>query len=172
MSGPLSTDTRVRVPSMSILASGGFTFATGGSNQPSRWDSDQTATWFSVRIRKDHSPARNHVSTVIWLEESGFVRSGSPIVSGALSFTFLRASTGKTGLKEPEMLPGNFALQVGGGIDIRRSQSIHGLRVSADYRRVFAGERGRHQFQFVASYFLGWRGQERSAPRITHSLLR
>lgn len=73
-----------------------------------------------------------------------------------------------TGLREPDLLPGNFALQAGGGIDIRRPQSIHGLRVSGDYRRVFAGERGRHQFQFIVSYFLGWRGQERTAPHVTH----
>lgn len=66
-----------------------------------------------------------------------------------------------TGLKNPDLLPGNFALQSGGGIDIRWPESIHGLRLAGDYRRVFAGEQGRHQLQFVASYFVGWRGRER-----------
>ena len=66
-----------------------------------------------------------------------------------------------TGLKNPESLPGNFALQTGGGIDIRRPKSIHGLRLAGDYRRVFAGEQGRQQLQFIVSYFVGWRGLER-----------
>ena len=49
-----------------------------------------------------------------------------------------------TGLKDPETLPANFALQIGGGLDMRRPESIHGLRVSGDYRHVFAaaGEGG------------------------------
>lgn len=64
-----------------------------------------------------------------------------------------------TGLKEPETLPGEFALQTGGGVDLRRPTSIHGLRLSGDYRRVFAGERGRHQLQLVVAYFVGWRGK-------------
>ena len=55
----------------------------------------------------------------------------------------------------------NLALQAGGGVDLRRPQSIHGLRLSADYRRVFAEEEGRHQVQFVISYFVGWRGASR-----------
>ena len=32
------------------------------------------------------------------------------------------------------------------------------MRPSSDYRRVFAGKRGRHQMQFVVAYFVGWRG--------------
>ena len=66
-----------------------------------------------------------------------------------------------TGLRTPDTLPGNFALQTGGGLDIRRPESIHGLRLAGDYRRVFAREQGRHQLQFVVSYFVGWRGRER-----------
>jgi len=63
-----------------------------------------------------------------------------------------------TGLRESEFLSSNIALQAGGGIDLRRPTSIHGLRLSTDYRRVFAGEQGRHQVQFFVSYFVGWRG--------------
>jgi hypothetical protein len=67
-----------------------------------------------------------------------------------------------SGLKEPDdFLPGTFALQAGGGIDLRRPTSIHGLRLSADYRRVLAGAAGdgRHQLQVLVSYFIGWRGE-------------
>ena len=69
-----------------------------------------------------------------------------------------------SGVKEPDLLPGTFALQTGGGIDIRKATSIHGLRVAGDYRRVFDDGRARHQLQFVVSYFLGWRGQQPKAP--------
>jgi hypothetical protein len=64
-----------------------------------------------------------------------------------------------TGLKEPEFQASDPAVQMGGGIDIRRPGSIHGLRVSGDYRHVFAGEQSRQQLQFVVSYFVGWRGE-------------
>ena len=63
-----------------------------------------------------------------------------------------------TGLKDPETLPGTFALQLGGGVDIRRPSSIHGFRLCGDYRRVFNEGHGRHQLQFTVSYFVGWRG--------------
>ena len=65
-----------------------------------------------------------------------------------------------SGLKNPEFLPGNFALQAGGGIDLRRSDSIHGLRLSGDYRRVFSGEHGKDQLRFVVAYFVGGRGRQ------------
>ena len=64
-----------------------------------------------------------------------------------------------TGLKEPDFQSGNSGVQAGGGIDIRRPNSIHGLRISGDYRHVFAGEQSRHQLQFIVSYFVGWRGE-------------
>jgi hypothetical protein len=60
-----------------------------------------------------------------------------------------------TGLKEPKFVSANIANQTGGGIDLRPPTSIHGVRFSADYRRVFAGERGRHQLQVLVSYFVG-----------------
>ena len=63
-----------------------------------------------------------------------------------------------TGLKEPATLPAEGAIRIGGGVELRWPRSIHGLRPSSDYRRVFAGKRGRHQMQFVVAYFVGWRG--------------
>lgn len=66
-----------------------------------------------------------------------------------------------TGLKDPETLPATFALQTGGGVDLRRPTSIHGVRFSGDYRRVFANGDGRHQVQLLVSYFVGWRGKPR-----------
>jgi hypothetical protein len=67
------------------------------------------------------------------------------------------------GQRDREFLNSNVAIQAGGGVDLRRPTSIHGLRLSGDYRRVFAEEQGRHQLQFVLSYFLGWRGPEPGA---------
>jgi hypothetical protein len=71
------------------------------------------------------------------------------------------SGTGQRG--DHEFLDSNLAIQAGGGVDLRRPTSNHGLRLSADYRRVFAEEQGRHQLQFVVSYFLGWRGPEPEA---------
>jgi hypothetical protein len=68
------------------------------------------------------------------------------------------SGTGQRG--DRVFLDSNLAIQAGGGVDLRRPTSNHGLRLSADYRRVFAEEQGRHQLQFVVSYFLGWRGPE------------
>jgi hypothetical protein len=65
-----------------------------------------------------------------------------------------------SGLEEPEFVSSNLAIQAGGGIDLRKPTSIHGARFSADYRRVFAGERGRHQLQLLVAYFVGWRGAQ------------
>jgi hypothetical protein len=67
-----------------------------------------------------------------------------------------------TGLKEPATSPSDFAIQSGGGVDLRRPTSIHGLRLSGDYRHVFADERSRHQVQVLVSYFVGWRGRPRN----------
>jgi hypothetical protein len=71
------------------------------------------------------------------------------------------SGTGQRG--DREFLDSNLAIQAGGGVDLRRPASIHGLRLSGDYRRVFAEEQGRHQLQFVVSYFVGWRGPEPEA---------
>ena len=49
----------------------------------------------------------------------------------------------------------HFALQGGGGLDLRRAGSIHGVRLSVDYRRVFSTNANRNQLRFVTSYLLG-----------------
>ena len=51
--------------------------------------------------------------------------------------------------------PGHVALQAGGGIDLRRTGSVHGLRLAVDYRHVYAGDASRNQLRFVAAYTLG-----------------
>jgi len=47
------------------------------------------------------------------------------------------------------------AMQVGGGVEVRWPNSIQGVRLSVDYRHVFAGERSRNQLRFLASYVIG-----------------
>jgi hypothetical protein len=59
-----------------------------------------------------------------------------------------------SGVEGRSALDPQFALQAGGGIDVRRAGSIHGLRLSVDYRHVFATPR-RHQLRFMTSYVLG-----------------
>ena len=49
----------------------------------------------------------------------------------------------------------HFTLQGGGGIDLRRTGSIHGVRLSVDYRRVFSTNTHGNQLRFVTSYLLG-----------------
>jgi hypothetical protein len=50
---------------------------------------------------------------------------------------------------------GHAAVQAGGGIDLRRTGSVHGLRLAVDYRHVFAGDASRNQLRFMAAYTLG-----------------
>ena len=59
-----------------------------------------------------------------------------------------------SGVETPESLDAQFTLQAGGGIDLRRAGSIHGLRLSADYRHVFATPH-RNQLRLMTSYVLG-----------------
>lgn len=56
---------------------------------------------------------------------------------------------------DPEYLSDHFAIQAGGGVEIRWAESIQGLRVSLDYRRVSASDRNRNQIQFACSYVIG-----------------
>jgi len=60
-----------------------------------------------------------------------------------------------SGAEDREFQSQSLALQGGGGVDLRRAGSVHGLRVSVDYRRVFASPAHRNQFRFVTSYVLG-----------------
>jgi hypothetical protein len=60
-----------------------------------------------------------------------------------------------SGIEGRAFLSQHFTLQGGGGIDLRRTGSAHGLRLSVDYRRVFATNANRNQLRFVTSYVLG-----------------
>lgn len=60
-----------------------------------------------------------------------------------------------SGIEDRDFLSQHFTLQGGGGIDLRRTGSAHGLRLSVDYRRVFATNANRNQLRFVTSYVLG-----------------
>lgn len=46
-------------------------------------------------------------------------------------------------------------MQAGGGLEIRWPRSIQGVRVSVDYRHVFAGSRDRNQVRFLCAYVIG-----------------
>jgi hypothetical protein len=56
------------------------------------------------------------------------------------------------------------AMQVGGGLEIRWPNSIQGVRLSVDYRHVFAAERSRNQLRVLASYVIGPRRFVRRPP--------
>jgi hypothetical protein len=60
-----------------------------------------------------------------------------------------------SGEKDRDFVSEHVALQAGGGIDLRRTGSAHGLRLAFDYRHVFAADASRNQFRFVTAYTLG-----------------
>jgi hypothetical protein len=74
-----------------------------------------------------------------------------------LPFINLLAGSYWKGSPEPDRdyASAHFALQAGGGVDVRRTGSAHGLRLAVDYRRVFAADAPRNQFRFVVAYTLG-----------------
>ena len=73
-----------------------------------------------------------------------------------------------SGTEDEEFVSKHFAMQVGGGAEVRWGGSIHGLRMSIDYRRVFAGDRSRNQVRILCAYVIGPRrftrrtGEDRS----------
>jgi hypothetical protein len=73
-----------------------------------------------------------------------------PFVNGLLGSYW----TG-SGAEDHEYQSQHLTVQAGGGIDLRRARSVHGLRLSVDYRRVFASSANRNQLRFVTSYVLG-----------------
>jgi hypothetical protein len=60
-----------------------------------------------------------------------------------------------SGVEDPMFIDESFALQGGGGVDLRRKGSVHGLRLSVDYRHVFATGASRNQVRFLTAYVLG-----------------
>jgi hypothetical protein len=69
----------------------------------------------------------------------------------ALLGTYYKGS----GIDEDDVLSSHFAMQFGGGVEMRFPGSIQGVRVSLDYRHAFAGERDRKQFRLVGAYVIG-----------------
>ena len=60
-----------------------------------------------------------------------------------------------SGTRDHEFTSSHFATQVGGGVEFRWPDSIQGVRVSVDYRHVFAGDRDRSQFRLLGAYVIG-----------------
>ena len=60
-----------------------------------------------------------------------------------------------SGTEDRDFEPQHFAVEAGGGVDLRRAGSVHGLRLSVDYRRVFVESADRNQFRFLTSYVIG-----------------
>jgi hypothetical protein len=56
---------------------------------------------------------------------------------------------------ELEYSSSHFAMQAGGGVEFRWPGSIQGVRVSVDYRHVFAGDRDRNQLRLLGAYIVG-----------------
>jgi hypothetical protein len=68
-----------------------------------------------------------------------------------------------SGLDEPEYASSHFALQAGGGIELRWANSIQGARVSLDVRHAFAGDRDVTQVRLGLWYVIGPRRFTRPA---------
>lgn len=60
-----------------------------------------------------------------------------------------------SGQEDQEFVSSHFAVQTGAGAEMRWSNSIQGLRVSLDYRRVFASPGGRNQIRLLCAYVIG-----------------
>jgi hypothetical protein len=60
-----------------------------------------------------------------------------------------------SGEEDEEFVSSHFALQAGAGAEMRWSNSIQGIRVSLDYRRVFASHGGRNQIRLICAYVIG-----------------
>jgi hypothetical protein len=70
-----------------------------------------------------------------------------------------------SGVEDREFRSEHFTFQGGGGVDLRRRESAHGLRLSLDYRRVVATNANRNQLRFLTAYVLGPSGARASTPR-------
>jgi hypothetical protein len=87
-----------------------------------------------------------------WASESWQIgRRGSKPVVHLLLGAYWKGS----GVSDRDFESGRFALQVGGGVDLRRTGSVHAVRLSVDYRQVFETDAGRNQLRFLTAYVLG-----------------
>ena len=78
------------------------------------------------------------------------VSSGAKPFASILLGKYWRAS----GATDREFMSDHFAAQLGGGIELRWPESIQGVRLSVDYRRVF-GSSGENQLRFLGAYVIG-----------------
>lgn len=60
-----------------------------------------------------------------------------------------------SGATDRDFVSDHFAVQIGGGVEIRWPQSIQGVRLSLDYRRVFERDGDANQLRFLAAYVIG-----------------
>jgi hypothetical protein len=60
-----------------------------------------------------------------------------------------------SGLEDQEFISRHFALETGLGAEVRWPNSIQGLRVSFDYRRVFVRNAPRNQIRLMCAYVIG-----------------
>jgi hypothetical protein len=60
-----------------------------------------------------------------------------------------------SGVKDRDFASNHFALQAGGGIELRRMESIHGLKLCLRFRRISATDAPRTQIRFDAAYVVG-----------------
>jgi hypothetical protein len=87
------------------------------------------------------------------------VRRVPHVVSGARPFVHVLFGEywKGSGLDDPdhEFASSHFAMQLGGGMEIRWPGSFQGVRVSVDVRRVFAGDHDRNQVRLLCAYVIG-----------------
>jgi hypothetical protein len=150
-----------------------FAFAEGG---PDYWPSRFGIVWEAeIGPRSDLEPCRAR----------GVSSNDSPNCDDAavlvgLRFHVVRRATHRvlpfvsllvgsywtgSGAEDPDFLSSDFTFQGGGGVDLRRRESAHGLRLSFDYRRVIATNANRNQLRFLTSYVLGPPGARASPSR-------
>ena len=60
-----------------------------------------------------------------------------------------------SGVEDSRFVSEHFALQPAGGVELRRADADHGVRLSLAYRRVFATGAPRNQLRFAVAYVLG-----------------
>ena len=121
-----------------------FAFADSGTNN---WPSRLGLVWEAELV------STGDAAFLVGLRSHAFRRHTRRVMPFA---SVLIGGYGKgAGVDDAVFESRHFALQGGGGIDLRRSGSVHGVRLSVDYRRVFSTSADGNQLKFVTSYVLG-----------------
>jgi hypothetical protein len=84
-------------------------------------------------------------------------RRAPHVSSGARPFASIVIGTywKGSGATDRDFVSEHFAVEVGGGVEIRWPRSIQGVRVSLDYRRVFATSGDKNQIRLLGAYVIG-----------------